>query len=151
MSKISGRNFSGKFPGNSGGFFGEMQCYRAKIYFFMFIKSSKIRENSGRNFRKISEIPKIRENFPRKFPENSRKIPGKSGGFLRQNTMIQSENHVFHRWKIEENRGKFRGNFGEISGNSGNSGNSGKISPENVGDIFPQNHAFFKKPLCSEV
>ena len=49
----------------------------------MFIKGSKIGENSGRNFRKISEIPKIRENFPRKFPENSRKIPGKSGGFLR--------------------------------------------------------------------
>ena len=68
-----------------------------KSSFLMFVKGRKIRENSGRNFRKISEIPKIRENFPGKFPENSRKIPGKSGGFLRQNAMIQSENHVFHR------------------------------------------------------
>ena len=49
----------------------------------MFVKSRKIGENSGRNFREISEIPKIRENFPRKFPENSWKIPGKSGGFYR--------------------------------------------------------------------
>ena len=57
----------------------------------------KIGENSGRNFRKISEITKIREKFPGKFPENSRKIPGKSRGFLRVNAMIQSENHVFHR------------------------------------------------------
>jgi hypothetical protein len=71
------------FPEISGVFFEQMQCYRAKIYLFLFVKSRKIRENSGRNFRKISEIPKIRENFPRKFPENSRKIPGKSGGFLR--------------------------------------------------------------------
>jgi hypothetical protein len=29
MSKIPGRNFPGKFPGNSGVFFGESQCYRA--------------------------------------------------------------------------------------------------------------------------
>ena len=71
------------FPEIPGVFFGEMQCYSAKIYFFMFIKGRKIEENFGRNFRKISQIPKIRENFPRKFPENSRKIPGKSGGFLR--------------------------------------------------------------------
>jgi hypothetical protein len=49
----------------------------------MFVKDRKIKENPGGNFPKISEIPKIRENFPRKFPENSRKIPGKSGGFLR--------------------------------------------------------------------
>jgi hypothetical protein len=71
------------FPEIPGDFFGEMQCYRAQIYLFIFIKGRKIGEISGRNFRKISEIPKIRENFPRKFPENSRKIPGKSGGFLR--------------------------------------------------------------------
>ena len=63
----------------------------------MFVKNRKIGENSGRNFRKISEIPKIREKFPRNFPENFPKIPGKSGGFLGQNTMIQSENRVFPR------------------------------------------------------
>ena len=61
----------------------------------MFVKDRKIGENSGRNFPKISQIPKIRENFPGKFSENSRKIPGKSGGFSGQNTMLQSENHVF--------------------------------------------------------
>ena len=71
------------FPEISDVFFGEIQWYRARIYLFMFIKSRKIEENSGRNFPKISQIPKIRENFSRKFPENSRKIPGKSGGFLR--------------------------------------------------------------------
>ena len=62
----------------------------------MLIKGRKIGENFGENFGKISEIPKIRENFPRKFPENSRKIPGKSGGFLGQNAMIQSGNRVFY-------------------------------------------------------
>ena len=97
FGEISG-NFQGKFPKFQkfpeeistenfpeipGVFFGEMQCYRAKTYFFMFVKSRQIWENSGKNFREISQIPKIRENFPGKFPENSRKIPGKSGGFLR--------------------------------------------------------------------
>jgi hypothetical protein len=89
--------FPENFPEIPGVFFGQIQRYRAKIYLFIFIKSRKIRENSGRNFRKISQIPKIREKFPRKFPENFPKIPGKSGGFLRQNAMVQSENHVFHR------------------------------------------------------
>jgi hypothetical protein len=83
MVKIPGRNFPENFPEIPGVFFGQMKGYRAEIYLFMFIKSRKIGENSGRNFPKISEIPKIRENFPRKFPENFRKIPGKSGCFLR--------------------------------------------------------------------
>ena len=89
-------NFPENFPKIPGVFFGEMHCYRAKIYLCMFIKGRKIGENFGENFREISQIPKIRENFPGKFPENSRKIPGKSGGFLRQNAMIQSENRVFY-------------------------------------------------------
>ena len=82
MSKIPERNFSGKFPGNSGGFFRWNAMLQSKNLFFMVVKCRKIGENSGRNFRKISQIPKIRENFPWKFPENSRKIPGKSGCFL---------------------------------------------------------------------
>ena len=43
----------------------------------MCIKYKKLGENFGKNFGEISEIPKIREKFPRKFlenfPENSRK------------------------------------------------------------------------------
>ena len=95
--KFPGESSPENFPEILGVFFYEMQWYRAEIYFFMFVKGRKIGGNSGRNFRKISQIPKIRENFPRKFPENSRKIPGKSGGFLGQNAMIQSGNHVFYR------------------------------------------------------
>ena len=47
----------------------------------------KIKENFGKNFGEISEIPKIREKFPGKF---LRKIPGKLKVFFTLNTMIQS-------------------------------------------------------------
>ena len=77
--EISPESFS-EIPGV---FFSQIPWYRAKIHLFIFMKGRKIWENFGENFPKISQIPKIRENFPRKFPENSRKIPGKSGCFLR--------------------------------------------------------------------
>ena len=96
------------------GFFGEMQCYRAKITLFIFIKGRKIRKNSGRNFRKISEIPKIRENFPRKFPENSRKIEG----FFEGKRNVTERKSIFlslkNRGKSGKIPGKFRGNFGKF-------------------------------------
>ena len=36
MSKIPGRNFSGKFPGNSGGFFrANTMSQRVNLYFYV--------------------------------------------------------------------------------------------------------------------
>ena len=54
MLKIPGRNFSGKFPGNSGCFSWVSTRLQSKNLLFMFIKDSKIGENFESNFRKIS-------------------------------------------------------------------------------------------------
>ena len=47
------------------------------------------------HFREMSEIPKIREKFPRKFPENFRKIPEKLWVFFDIKAILQSENPSF--------------------------------------------------------
>jgi hypothetical protein len=92
-------------------FYGKTQCYRAKIYLIIFVKVRKPGENFGENFGKISEIPKIREKFPRKisrkFPENFRKTVM----FFNTNTMLQSENLSFYFCKSKETLGKFRKKF----------------------------------------
>lgn len=48
------RKFSGNFPENRDVFQVEMQCYRAEITIFIFIKVRKLGENFVGNFREIS-------------------------------------------------------------------------------------------------
>ncbi len=43
--------------------------------YFYYYKRSESQVKFQENFREISQIPKIREKFPRKSPENSRKTP----------------------------------------------------------------------------
>jgi hypothetical protein len=90
IPKIPGKIFPGKFPENHDVFYSKTQCYIAKITLFMFVKARKLGENSGRNFRKISEMSKISgRNFSGKFP-------GNSGCFFRLNTMLQRVNLFFY-------------------------------------------------------
>ena len=99
----------------------------------MFRKGRKIGETSGRNFRKISQIPKIRENFPRKFPENFPEISRKIPGVFDVNAMIQIRNIIFYYCKSNKHFGKFRENFGE---NSRNVKNSRKKFPRKISRKF---------------
>ena len=64
-------------------FFHNKAMLQHENLFFYYYKST---ENQGKlcgNFDELSEMWKIHEKFPRKFPEISRKIPGKSEWFLR--------------------------------------------------------------------
>ena len=73
---------SAKFPrkirGNSGGFLLVSTVLQSENLCFCCYKTYKNPRKFQENFREISEIPKMCENFPRKipenFPENSRKI-----------------------------------------------------------------------------
>jgi hypothetical protein len=66
------RKFLGKFPENSGCFPMQVQCYRAKITFFIIIKVMEIQKSFRKISGKISEMSKIPgRNFPGKFPGNS--------------------------------------------------------------------------------
>ena len=70
-----------------------MQCYRAKITLFTFIKIVNIQKNFGKISGEISEIPKIPgRNFSVKFP-------GNAGCFFRVNAMLQSINLIFYGYK----------------------------------------------------
>ena len=89
ISPENSRKIPGKFPENCGDFCGEIYCYSAKIYLFMFIKVRKFGENFPGNFRKISEIPKIPGRI------FSGKFPGNSGDFFQWNAMIQRVNLSF--------------------------------------------------------
>ena len=121
------------FPEIPGVFFDQRQWYRAVISLFIFVKARKIGENSGRNFRRISQIPKIRENFLRKFPEISRKFPKNRGVFLGKTQ--------WYKAKIMFLSGKNRGKSGKFPENS-----------RKFREIFPGKcQGYFKNPLCSEV
>ena len=89
LRKISPENF----PENRDFFLDEVQCYRARIYLFIFVKTSTIEENFSKNFGEISEMSEIPGgNFSGKFP-------GNSGCFFQVNAMIQSKNLFFYVYK----------------------------------------------------
>ena len=94
IPKIPGRNFSGKFPGNSGRFsLLNPMIQRVNILFYYYKSKEhqeEFREKFPEKFHKFRKFVKI---FPGKFPENSRKI----GVFFRMecNATEQKLNFLF--------------------------------------------------------
>ena len=118
MSKIPGRNFPGKFPGNSGCFFWlNARIQRVNLSFYV----CKIKENPGKfrgkfpeNFANSENSRKFSPKISGKFPENSRKI----GGFFEVKRNDTERKSCFsplkNRGKSGKFPGKFRGNFGKF-------------------------------------
>ena len=118
IPKISGRTFSGKFPGNSGCFFRGNTMIQSKNHSFYFYKRKenprKFREKFPENFTNSENSRKFSPKISRKFPENSRKIEGvfkvKCNGTERKSCFSSLKN----RGKSGKFPGKFRGNFGKF-------------------------------------
>jgi hypothetical protein len=118
MSKIPGRNFSGKFPGNSGCFFRlNARLQRKNLSFYV----CKIKENRGKfrgkfpgNFTNSENSRKTSPKISGKFPENSRKIGGFFGVKHNDTERKSFFLSVKNRGKSGKIPGKFRGNFGKF-------------------------------------
>ena len=118
MSKIPGRTFSGKFPGNSGDFFQwNAMIQRVNLSFYFYKRQEnrrKFREKFPENFTNSENSRKFSPKIPGKFPENSRKI----GGFFEVKRNVTERKSCFsslkNRGKSGKIPGKFRGNFGKF-------------------------------------
>jgi hypothetical protein len=118
MSKIPGRNFSGKFPGNSGEFFRVNVMLQSVNLFFYVCKreenQGKFREKFPENFRNSENSRKFSPKISRKFPENSRKIGGFFGAKHNDTERKSRFLSLKNRGKSGKIPGKFRGNFGKF-------------------------------------
>ena len=113
-----------------------MQCYRAKIYFFINIKIREIGENFPEILGKFPKFRKFAKIFPENFPENSRKILGKFGMFLIQLSCYSAKIHLFVFIKVRNLGENFPGSFRKISEMS-------KLLGRNFSGKFPGNSGCF--------
>ena len=118
MLKTPGRNFSGKFPENSGEFFRLNAMIQSVNLLFYFCKrqenQGKFREKFPENFTNSENSREFSPKISRKFPENSRKIQGFFEAKRNDTERKSCFSSVKNRGKSGKIPGKFRGNFGKF-------------------------------------
>ena len=100
----------------------------------------KIQTNFGENFGEVSQIPKIREKFPRKF---SGKFPENRCGFYENRQRYSAEIILFTSRKDME----VKESFGKVSGKSSE---MSKIPGRNFPGKFPGNSGCFFSSKCKD-